>query len=92
MALGYYFHPESMRAEQYDRVIQRLDEAGAGSPPGRSYHCSFQVGNNVHVFDVWESEEQFNEFGKTLMPILQEEGVDPGQPDVSPIHKVIVGR
>ena len=92
MAFGYYFHPESMSAEQYDRVVQKLDEAGAGSPPGRSYHCALQVGNSVHVFDVWDSEEQFDEFGKTLMPILQEEGVDTGQPDVSPIHNVIVGR
>lgn len=46
----------------------------------------------MHVFDVWESEEQFNQFGPTLMPILQQEGIDPGQPDVSPIHNVIVGR
>ena len=92
MAFGYYFHPESMSAEQYDRVIQKLEAAGAGSPPGRSYHSAFEVGNSVHVFDVWESEEQFNEFGKTLMPILQAEGIDPGQPDVSPIHNVIVGR
>ena len=92
MAVGYYFHPESMSAEQYDRVIQKLEAAGAGSPPGRSYHSAFEVGNSVHVFDVWDSEEQFNEFGQTLMPILQEEGVDPGQPDVSPIHNVIVGR
>ena len=34
MAPGYYFHPESMSAEQYNRVILRLEEAGAGSPPG----------------------------------------------------------
>jgi hypothetical protein len=92
MALGYYFHPESMSSEQYDRTIQKLEKAGAGSPAGRSYHCAFQVGNGLHVFDVWESEEQFNEFGKTLMPILQEEGIDPGEPDVAPVHNVIVGR
>ena len=27
MSFGYYFHPESMSAEQYDRVVQKLDEA-----------------------------------------------------------------
>jgi hypothetical protein len=91
MALGYYFHPESMSVGQYDRVISALDEAGAGSPPGRAYHFSFQVGEGLHVFDVWESEEQFNAFGATLMPILQGEGIDVGMPDVSPIHNVIVG-
>jgi hypothetical protein len=92
MALGYYFHPESMSSEQYDRVIEKLEQAGASSPSGRSYHCAFQVGNGIHVFDVWESEEQFNSFGQTLMPILTAEGIDAGQPDVSPIHNVIVGR
>jgi hypothetical protein len=49
------------------------------------------VGDAVHVFDVWDSEDQFNAFGETLMPILQEEGIDPGEPDISPVHNVIVG-
>jgi hypothetical protein len=58
--------------------------AAAGSPPGRSYHCVFQVGKGLHVGDVWDSEEQFNQFGKTLMPIPQAESLDAGQPDVLP--------
>ena len=93
MAFGYYFHPESMSAEQYDRVIQKLDEAGAGSPPGRSYHCSFQVGDGVHVFDVWDSEEQFNEFrDSTLIPALQEGGFsDRVAPSIStqPVYNLL---
>ena len=91
MALGFYFHPESFSKEQYDTVIKKLADAGAGSPAGRSYHCAFTVGNSLHVWDVWDSQEAFDNFGKTLMPILQAEGVDPGQPDVSPIHNVITG-
>jgi len=78
MAIGIYFHPESMSAEEYDGVISRREEAGEGSPKGRSYHCAFQVGNGLHVFDVWDSQEDFDRFGQTLMPILQEEGIDPG--------------
>ena len=30
------------------------------------------------VFDVWTSQEAFDRFAKTLMPILQQLGVDPG--------------
>jgi hypothetical protein len=41
------------------------------------------------VFDVWTSQAAFDRFGKTLMPILQELLVDPGQPTVMPIHKII---
>jgi hypothetical protein len=44
------------------------------------------------VFDVWSSQAAFDKFGKTLAPILQGLGVDVGQPNVMPIHKVIVPR
>jgi hypothetical protein len=43
------------------------------------------------VFDVWDSQAEFDAFGATLMPILQEIGVDPGQPDVMPIHNTRTG-
>ena len=38
MAIGVYFHPASMNKDQYDQVIQRLAQAGQGSPKGRQYH------------------------------------------------------
>ena len=41
MALGFYFQPQSFSKERYDEVLQRLERAGAGSPPGRSYHFAF---------------------------------------------------
>jgi len=36
------------------------------------------------------SQAAFDKFGKTLMPILQQLGIDSGQPSVMPVHKVIV--
>ena len=91
MALGIYFAPESMSAQQYDDVTRQLEEAGAGSPPGRSYHCAFSGGGGVHVFDVWDSQEAFDKFGQTLMPILGEVGVDPAEPQIAEIHNIIIG-
>jgi hypothetical protein len=91
MALCFYFASTSFSAAQYDDAITRLDAAGAGSPPGRSYHCAFSAGPNVHVFDVWDSQEAFEKFGETLMPILGELGVDPGEPMIAEIHNVITG-
>jgi hypothetical protein len=32
-----------------------------------------------------------DQFGRTLMPILQQMGIDPGQPEVVEIHNVIIG-
>ncbi|HEV7585020.1 MAG TPA: hypothetical protein VGO14_04495 [Solirubrobacteraceae bacterium] len=91
MALAYYFAPESFSPEQYDEVIRRLEAAGQGSPAGRSYHCAFKGSGGVHVFDVWDSQESFEKFGETLVPIMSEVGSDPGEPRVAEIHSVIVG-
>jgi hypothetical protein len=43
------------------------------------------------VFDVWESQQSFEAFGETLVPIMRELGSDPGQPQVSPVHNIIKG-
>jgi hypothetical protein len=42
------------------------------------------------VFEIWTSQKAFDRFGKTLMPTLAQIGIDPGQPQVMDIHKVIV--
>ena len=91
MAIAVYFNPPSMNAQQYDEAIGRLEQAGVASPPGRTYHSCFGSGDKLQVFDVWDSQEAFDEFGKTLMPILQEIGLDPGQPHVEPVHNTIIG-
>ena len=90
MAIGVYFSPAVMSAAQYDECIKLLRKAGAGNPAGRSYHASFGPKDKLMVFDVWTSQAAFDKFGKTLMPILQQLGIDTGQPHVMPMHKVIV--
>ncbi len=76
--------------EMYDQVQARLDVAG-DPPEGLIVHTASPGGKGMIIVDVWESQEAFDEFGKTLMPILQEVGIDPGQPYVEPIHNVIEG-
>ena len=90
MAIGIYFAPAAMSAEKYDECIKALKKAGAGNPPGRSYHAAFGPKDKLMVFDVWTSQAAFERFAKTLMPILQQIGLDPGQPAVMPVHKVIL--
>ena len=89
MALALYFSP-MMTAQEYDTCIRKLEAAGAGTPAGRLYHACFGT-DKMAVFDVWDSQESFDRFGQTLMPIMKEIGVDPGQPQVMPIHNVIKG-
>jgi hypothetical protein len=79
-----------MSAAQYDECIKRLKKAGAGNPPGRTYHATFGPKDKLMVFDVWTSQKAFDRFAKTLTPILQEIGLDSGPPQVMDVHKVIV--
>ena len=90
MAVGLYFTPNGFTPAQYDESIRQLSQAGAGfgSVPGRTFHCAMQVNGAIQVFDVWESMEQFQKFGETLLPILGRMGVDPGEPQVTAVHNV----
>jgi hypothetical protein len=90
MALGFYFAPTAMTAEKYDECIKRLNKAGAEHPAGRTYHACFGTPDKLSVFDVWTSQAAFDKFGQTLMPIMQQLGVDPGQPSVMAIHQEII--
>ena len=91
MALGLYFTPSSFTPAQYDDAITRLEAAGAGAPPGRLYHVALETDGQIQVFDVWDSQESFEAFGATLLPIMGAIGSDPGQPHVSAVHNIIKG-
>jgi hypothetical protein len=90
MAFGLYFRPAGFTPAIYDEAVKELDQAGAGfgSVPGRKFHCAMEVDGAIHIFDVWESMEQFQTFGETLLPIMSKLGVEPGDPGVSPIYNV----
>jgi hypothetical protein len=91
MAISVYINPASATAAQYDEIIRRLDATGAGKPAGRLYHACFGSGDKLQVFDIWESQQAFDKFGETMIPIVQEVGVDLGQPIVEPVHNLIQG-
>jgi len=91
VALGFYFTPTGFTPAIYDETVKKLEAAGQGSPPGRLYHVALESGGLIQVFDVWESQESFEAFGATLVPIMTGAGVDPGEPMVAPVHNVIKG-
>jgi hypothetical protein len=90
MALAMHFTSSSFTPSAYDDAIKRLEAAGAGSPAGRVLHVATENDGQIHVYDVWDSEESFHSFGATLLPILADVGAEPGEPQVSPVHNVIV--
>jgi hypothetical protein len=91
MAFVAKFKPAGFTAAKYLETVKQLEAAGAGSPKGRSYHVSYGDANGVDITDVWESMEDFQAFGQTLVPIMNSLGVDPGKPDVQEIFGIIKG-
>jgi steroid delta-isomerase-like uncharacterized protein len=92
VALVFQFNASpAMSAGVYDQAIRKLEQAGAANPPGRLYHVCYGDPESVRVLDLWESQEDFDRFGQTLGPILQELGVGSGQPEIASVHNVISG-
>jgi hypothetical protein len=88
MAIAVYFHPKAMTLGKLEETHARLADAGAAHPPGRIHHSCFGEDGDLMVFDIWESPEAFEAFGQTLMPILEQVGIDAGEPSVMAIHRL----
>ena len=89
MSVLIRFAPESLTAEQYDAVVRRLTEEGIQPADGLDYEVCFGSGDKMRVSLVWDTQEQMDAFGARLMPILAEFGIDPGQPEVLPVHNIL---
>lgn len=80
-------------AELYDRVWEDLKAAGHENPKGLLYHVGApKPSGGWLVVDVWESEQAFQEFGQTLLPIIQKHGIPQVQPAVFPVHNIYEGQ
>ena len=91
MALGIYLVHEEFTPEKYAEAVKKLEAAGAGSPKGRTLHVALETDGAIQVFDIWESQEEFEAFGPVLVPILAELGVELNEPMVATVHNVIKG-
>jgi hypothetical protein len=92
MALGFYFVNPGFTKDKYEEAIKQLEAAGAGAPEGRTYHVALESpSGEINVYDTWDSQEAFEAFGATLMPILAGLGIEPGEPMALPVHNVIKG-
>ncbi len=89
MSILARFTPANVTKQQYDESIRRFEAAGDWPPDGLEYHVAFGQEGNLRVSEIWDSREQFEQFGKRLMPLLAEIGIDPGEPEVVEIHNII---
>jgi hypothetical protein len=91
MALIIHFAPKGMDDEKYAEVLRRLQAAGEGAPSGRLHHTCYGDKRALRVTDVFDTVQSFEAFGRTLVPILGELGIDVGQPEVIEVHNIIRG-
>ena len=86
MALIVHFTPKGMNDTKYAEILRRLDAAGAGAPAGRLHHVCYGPKDALLVIDVYDTQANFEAFGKLLVPILMAMEVDVGEPLVTQGH------
>jgi hypothetical protein len=79
--IAVYVRPESLTVEQYNKARKGLDASGA-NVEGRKHHSCFGEDGQLMVFEIWDSQESYDAFGKFLMPVLQEVGIVPSSQDI----------
>ena len=90
MSIVVRFSPASMTAQKYDETMPRIQDAGDWPPDGLDYHVCFGSEGNLRVSEIWDSREQFEAFGKRLMPILVEAGIElSAEPEILEVHNIL---
>lgn len=95
MAIGVWFQFTGVGQKEYDQVANKLT-GGRGLRQisdwplkGLLMHSAGPTPNGWWVFDVWESEQAFRDFGAKLMPLIQEAGFPPVEPKLFPLHNFV---
>jgi len=87
MAIVVKFTVSNCSAEKYDEVLRRLEAAGALAPAGQLFHVSYGSRDNIQVIDVFDSQQSMENFGKVLVPILDQMDIK-AQPEVHEAYKI----
>ena len=94
MALVLVHQGPGLTKESYEEAVRKLTgktrlESPADWPvEGLLVHAAGEAEGGFRVVDVWESEKAAQRFGETLIPILQEVGVE-AQPEMYPAHTFV---
>ncbi len=77
--------PDHMTKADYEQVVGELEKAHGGEPDGRLYHAAYGA-DEVHMFEIWESPEHFEDSRITLLAVLQGVGVGSADVQIHPLH------
>jgi hypothetical protein len=94
MAVAFEMRFAGATLEQYDRVMELMGlNQGDTSPEGAVFHWCAKTDDGIIVVDVWETDEQFENFSKEQIgPFTQQVGI-PAPPAVTryEVHNTLVG-
>jgi quinol monooxygenase YgiN len=85
MPVAVRITPKQLSRDDYEKLIDELEATGAGEPDGRQFHAAYGD-DEVHMFEVWESREHFEDHRDSLMAVLQGAGVDAGTVEIHELH------
>jgi len=77
--IGVYIVTKNMTIEQHTIGRERLQAAGAPEAAMKLHSC-FGDDGQLQVFDIWESQEAFDEFLQYLGPVMEELGIELARP------------
>ncbi len=81
MAIGMFMDWKGVTAEQYDEVRRSVNWE-TDTPQGALFHAATFDDEGAHIFDMWESAENFQRFvADRLTPGTQAAGLE-GEPNV----------
>jgi hypothetical protein len=82
LAVAVHISPNQMTKEDYERVIADL---GGSEPEGRRFHAAYGD-DELQIFEVWDSPEQFQDYKETLFEHLQSVGLGGGDVEIHPLR------
>jgi quinol monooxygenase YgiN len=85
MTVAVHITPHKMTREDYEKVICELEAWGCGEPQGRILHAAYGD-DDVHVFELWNSKEEFEAHRQRLTACLQAAGIDSGPIEIHTTH------
>ena len=85
MPIAVRICPTKMSRDDYAKVMADLERTGGGAPDGRLFHAGYGE-DEVHMFEVWDSSDQFDAHSDRLFAVIQGAGVDAGTVNLHPLH------
>ncbi len=68
-------HLKGATTNQYDNLLKDLTDAGQLNLKERPHHFASIKSDEILVIDIWESAEDFGNFGKIMVPLAMKNGI-----------------